>query len=110
MRLMLGTPGIPSLLVTVDDDFDPAHFAFTVINGAWEGKFTNGHVTVLGIPGGGDYSDLGITHILTEEQDRLRGENSWDFQTVFNNFDNPAYVGPVWEKVVFDNMDDDIPF
>ena len=112
MRLMLGTPGNPRLLVTVKDDFDPAHFEFRVINGAWDGVFTNGHVTVLGIPGGGDFSDLGITEIICSNQDRLRGNNSWDYQTVFNNFDDPAYVGPEWEKVVFefDNMDDDIPF
>ena len=107
---MLGTPGNPSLLVTVEDDFDPNRFEFRVINGSWNGVFTNGHITVLGIPGGGDFSDLDITHILTEDQNRLRGKTSWDYQTVFNNFDNPAYVGPVWKKVVFDYMDDDIPF
>jgi hypothetical protein len=110
MRLMLGTPGNPSLLVTVDDNFDPKKFEFTVINGGWEGVFTNGHVTVLGCPDGDDFSDLGITYILTEEQDRLRGADVWDFQTVFNNFDNPNYVGPEFRKVDFDFMDDDIPF
>ena len=109
MRLMLGTPGNPSLLVTVEDNFDPAKFEFRVINGAWNGVFTNGHMTVLGNPCG-SWSSLDVTHILTEDQDRLRGNNSWDYQTVFNNFDNPAYVGPEWEKVVYNDMDDDIPF
>ena len=48
--------------------------------------------------------------ILTEEQDRLRGEDSWDYQTVFNNWENPNYVGPVWAKPHWNDMDDDIPF
>jgi hypothetical protein len=107
---MLGTLGNPSLLVTVEDNFDPSKFEFRVINGAWDGVLTNGHVTVLGIPGGGDYSDLDITHILTEEQDRLRGNSSWDYQTVFDNFNNPAYVGPVWATPHWEDMDDDIAF
>jgi hypothetical protein len=107
---MLGTLGNPSLLVTVEDNFDPSKFEFRVINGAWDGVFTNGHVTVLGIPDGGDYSDLGVTYILTEEQDRLRGESSWDYQTVFNNFDNPTYVGPEWAQPRWADMDDDIAF
>jgi hypothetical protein len=110
MRLMLGTPGNPSLLVTVDDDFDPTRFEFSVINGAWDGVFTNGHITVLGIPGGRDYSDLSITYILTEDQNRLRGNSTWDYQTVFNNFDNSAYVGPEFKQVYFGDMDDDIAF
>jgi hypothetical protein len=109
MRLMLGTPGKPSLLVTVDDDFNPTSFDFSVINGAWAGEFTHGHVTVF-MPRGDDWSSLDIPYILTEDQDRLRGNNSWDYQTVFDNWDNPAYVGPVWEKVVYADMDDDIAF
>jgi hypothetical protein len=111
MRLMLGTPGNPRLLVTVDDNFDPARFEFSVINGAWDGMFTNGHITVLKIPAGGDYSDLDITHILTKDQGRLRGNNTWDYQTVFNNFDNPNYVGPEYKKfAVPADWDDDIAF
>jgi hypothetical protein len=107
MRLMLGTPGHPSLLVNVEDNFAPALFKFRVINGAWDGVMTNGHVTVLGIPGGGDYSDLGITHILSEDQDRLRG----DYNTVFYNFDNPAYVAPKPKEFAFPvYWDDDIAF
>ena len=110
MRLMLGTPGgRPSLLVTVKDDFDPANFDFNVINGGWEGKFTNGHISVFGCPSG-DWYDLGVTHILIEDQDRLRGEDRHDYETVFNNWNNPNYVGPVWKTVKFDDMDDDIAF
>lgn len=113
MRLMLGTPGNPSLLVSVDDNYDPTTFKFSVINGQWDGVFTNGHVTVLGIPGGGDYSDLGITEILTDNQDRLRCDFTvfGDYNTVFDNFDNPNYVAPEYKQHAnFDNMDDDIPF
>ena len=113
MRLMLGNGNTPSLLVSVDDNYDPTNFKFSVINGAWDGVFTNGHVTVLGIPGGGDYSDLGITEILTDNQDRLRSDftNFGSYNEVFANFDNPNYVAPEYKRYTkFDDMDDDIPF
>jgi hypothetical protein len=107
---MLGTPdNDPSLLVLVEDDFDPADFDFEVINGRWEGKFTNGHISVFGCPSG-DWSDLGVTHILSEDQHRLRGKDSWDYQTVFDNWDNPNYVGPEWITPHWPDMDDDIAF
>jgi len=105
MRLMLGTKGMPSLLVDVSEDFDLGIFDFWVINGAWKGKYTNGWITIYGAPGG-DFSSLDRVEILTDDQDRLRG----DYQDVFDNFDNVDYVAPKREPVVFADMDDDIPF
>ncbi len=105
MRLMLGTMGKPSLLVTVEQERSPTDFDFWVANGAWDGIFNNGHVTILGCPSG-DFSDLNQTEILCDNQNRLRG--SW--QTVFDNFDNPDYVAPAAKVVDFSDLDDDIPF
>jgi len=102
---MLGTKGMPSLLVDVSEDFDLGIFDFWVINGAWKGKYTNGWITIYGAPGG-DFSSLDRVEILTDDQDRLRG----DYQDVFDNFDNVDYVAPKREPVVFADMDDDIPF
>jgi hypothetical protein len=50
MRLMLGSNGDPSLLVSVDDDYNPSRFKFSVINGAWEGEFIDGHISIFGCP------------------------------------------------------------
>ena len=107
MRLMLGTEGNPSLLVSVADNYDPTNFKFDVVNGAWEGHFTNGHISVLDGYGYSPppFSSLDTMEILTDNQDRLRGE----YQEVFNNFDNPNYVAPAY-KYVPDDFDDDIPF
>ena len=105
MRLMLGTKGNPSLLVAVEQERSPADFDFWVVNGAWSGVFNDGHMTVLGCPTG-DFSSLDHVEILTDNQDRLRGE----YQNVFNNFSNPEYVAPAAKIVDFSDMDDDIPF
>ena len=105
MRLMLGTKDNPSLLVEVEQELSPTHFDFWVVNGAWHGVFTNGYITVLGCPSG-NYSSIDKTEILCDNQDRLRG----DYNTVFENFDNANYVAPLHERVVFHDMDDDIPF
>lgn len=106
MRLMLGTKERPSLLVDVTQEKSPTEFDFWVVNGAWEGTFTNGHVTVWNPPTG-SWSDLDITEILSDNQDRLRG----DYNDVFNNFHDPSYVAPVPKKVVLPaDWDDDIPF
>jgi hypothetical protein len=105
MRLMLGTKDQPSLLIELEQEMSPAHFDFWVVNGAWRGVFTNGYITILGCPSG-DYSSLEKTEILCDNPDRLRG----DYNTVFKNFDNVDYVAPVPKRVVFDDMDDDIPF
>ena len=105
MRLMLGTKDCPSLLIELEQEMSPTHFDFWVVNGAWRGVFTNGYITILGCPGG-DYSSLEKTEILCDNQDRLRG----GYNTVFENFDNIDYVAPKHKQVVFDDMDDDIPF
>lgn len=106
MRLMLGTKDRPSLLVSVEQEHTPSHFEFLVINGMWEGTFYNGHVTVRGCPSG-DYSSLDLVEVLCDNPDRLRG----DYQTVFNNFDNPNYVAPMPKKIELpSSWDDDIPF
>ena len=105
MRLMLGTKDHPSLLVEVEQEHSPTHFEFWVVNGAWQGTYTNGKVTVW-CPDG-PWTDLDHTEILSDNQDRLRG----DYQTVFNNFSNPSYVAPKPEKVVLPaEWEDDIPF
>ena len=113
MRLMLGNAdGKPELLVAVEDNFDPAKFEFRVVNGGWEGVFTNGHITVLGCPSG-VWSDLDITEILTDNQDRLRSDftNFGSYDEVFANFDNPNYVAPEYKKPKYpDYWDDDIAF
>jgi hypothetical protein len=102
---MLGTVERPSLLVDIEQEKSSSEFDFWVVNGAWHGTFTNGHITVWDPPTG-SWSKLDIDEILCDNQDRLRG----DYQEVFNNFDNPNYVAPNREPVVFHNMDDDIPF
>jgi hypothetical protein len=102
---MLGTVERPSLLVDIEQEKSPTEFDFWVINGAWHGTYTNGHITVWDPPTG-SWSKLDIDEILCDNQDRLRG----DYQEVFNNFDNPNYVAPKREPVVFHDMDDDIPF
>ena len=102
---MLGTKDCPSLLVELEQEMSPTHFDFWVVNGAWRGVFINGHITILGCPSG-DYSSLEKIEILCDTPDRLRG----DYNTVFANFANVDYVAPMPKRVVFDDMDDDIPF
>ncbi len=104
MRLMLGTMDYPSLLVDIGQEKSPTEFDFWVVNGAWEGTFYNGYVTVHHL--WNPHSSLEKIEILCDNQDRLRG----DYQEVFDNFHNPNYVAPKREPVVFHNMDDDIPF
>ena len=106
MRLMLGTPNNPSLLVNVTEFRASKDFDFFVVNGGWEGTLhPNGRITIWHPDN--PWSDLDINEILCDNQDRLRG----DYNTVFCNFSNPDYVAPkpkelpvrVWQ-------DDDIPF
>jgi hypothetical protein len=105
MRLMLGTTDQPSLLVDIEQEKSPTEFDFWVINGAWFGTFTNGYVTVWHPDR--PWTKLDKTEILCNNQDRLRG----DYQTVFDNFDNPDYVAPRRETAtVPPEWDDDIPF
>lgn len=105
MRLMLGTKDQPSLLIELEQEMSQTHFDFWVVNGAWHGVFTNGYITILGCPSG-DHSSLEKTEILCNNQDRLRG----NYNDVFENFDNVDYAAPVPLQVMFDDMDDDIPF
>lgn len=110
MRLMLGTQERPKLLVNVEQEYSPTHFDFWVVNGNWNGTFYNGYVTVYNCPSG-DYSSLDKVEILCDNQDRLRSSDwSGGYQEVFSNFHNPDYVAPKPEPVMFDDMDDDIPF
>lgn len=111
MRLMLGYNNKPSLLVDVKEDYDPTHFDFWVVNGAWEGTYYNGYVTVKKCPTG-DYSSLDKVEILCDNPDRLRSSYiHGGYQEVFNNFDNPNYVAPKVEKYYTPVWaDDDIPF
>jgi hypothetical protein len=102
---MLGTKEQPSLLVDIEQEKSPIEFDFWVVNGAWYGTYTDGHITVWDPPTG-SWSKLDIAEILCDNQDRLQG----DYQEVFNNFHNPDYVAPRREPVVFHDMDDDIPF
>ena len=109
MRLMLGTDGKPNLLVNVKQEHSPTHFEFWVVNGNWDGTYTDGYITVH--HPWEPFSSLDKTEILCDNQDRLRsGDWSGGYQEVFNNFNNVNYVAPKPKPVVFDNMDDDIPF
>ena len=104
MRLMLGTKDTPSLLIELEQEMSPTHFDFWVVNGAWQGVFTNGYITVIDCPSG-DFSSLEKTEILCDNPDRLRG----DYNDVFANFDNPNYIAPQPKRLP-DYWDDDIPF
>jgi hypothetical protein len=101
---MLGTKDQPSLLVNIQQEHSTNHFEFWVVNGAWEGTYTNGYITIH--HPWNPHSSLEKVEILSDNQDRLRGE----YQDVFDNFRNPNYVAPKREPVVFHDMDDDIPF
>lgn len=103
MRLMLGTKDQPSLLVDVEQEKSPTEFDFWVVNGAWQGTYTNGYVTIHHPDR--PWTELEKIEILTDNQDRLRG----DYQEVFNNFGDPDYVAPKPKKVE-SFWDDDIPF
>ena len=109
MRIMLGTePSNPSLLVSVDENFNPQEFDFHVVNGNWYGKCYQGHITVVGCPSG-PFSSLDRLTILSDNQDRLRG----NYRDVFDNFDDAAYVAPLdtFTRKQFDiELDDDIAF
>ena len=106
---MLGTElSNPSLLVSVDENFNPQEFDFHVVNGNWYGKYYQGHITVVEYPSG-PFSSLDRLTILSDNQDRLRGK----YHDVFANFDNATYVAPlatVNRKDIEVELDDDIAF
>jgi len=110
MRLMLGTKERPSLLVNLGQEYSPAHFDFWVVNGAWDGTFYNGYVTVHHPYN--PHSSLDKVEILCNNQDRLRSSDwSGGYQEVFNNFHDETYVAPKREPVKLPaSWDDDIPF
>lgn len=110
MRLMLGTKDNPSLLVNLGQEYSPTHFDFWVVNGAWDGTFYNGYVTVHHPYN--PHSSLDRVEILCDNQDRLRSSD-WDsgYQEVFNNFHDENYVAPKPKPVEYPaSWDDDIPF
>lgn len=111
MRLMLGQSGKPSLLVNVEQEHSPTHFEFWVVNGNWNGTYTDGYVTTHNCPSG-DYSSLDKVEILCDNQDRLRSSDwSGGYQEVFNNFHDENYVAPKPKPVKLPaSWDDDIPF
>lgn len=108
MRLMLGTAGNPNLLVTVGQEHSPTHFEFWVVNGCWDGTYTDGQVAVWHPDH--PWSDLSKIEILTDNQDRLRSVPHYSYQEVFENFDNVNYVAPAPKPVYMGDFDDDIPF
>ena len=106
MRLMIGCEERPVLLVDVDTNYDPNDFDFYVINGDWDGQYRNGFISILGCPGG-YFTSLEKHKILTDNQHRLRG----NYEIVFDNFHNEAYVAPSYAKKYQSvDIDDDIPF
>ena len=89
MRLMLGLNKKPHLLVSVKDFKDLNSFSFWVINGAWEGQFLNGKVSILKAPLGA-YTSLEKYDVLTTDEKRLAGP----YNIVFDNFSNENFVSP----------------
>ena len=104
MRLMLGTNDNPSLLVNVEQEYAPDHFEFWVVNGAWAGTFYQGKITVW--HSDSPWTDLVNLGVLSQDQDRLRG----DYQPVFDNWSNPNWSAPKDQPVEHLDWDDDIPF
>lgn len=104
MRLMLGTDDCATLLVEVANNYNADKFEFWVINGAWDGSFVDGHITIF--HPWSSSSSLDKVKILTDNQDRLRGE----YIDVFENIDNEDYVAPEYEHLSYADMYDDIPF
>jgi hypothetical protein len=106
---MLGSADRPSLLVNVGQEYSPTHFDFWVVNGNWDGTYYNGYVTVHHPYN--PHSSLDKVEILCNNQDRLRSSDwSGGYQAVFDNFHNETYMAPKPKPVVYDDMDDDIPF
>jgi hypothetical protein len=104
MRLMLGTNDTPSLLVNVEQEYSPDHFEFWVVNGAWQGTFYQGKITVWHPDS--PWTDLVNLGVLSRNQDRLRG----DYQPVFDNWSDPNWRAPKHQPVEHLDWDDDIPF
>lgn len=111
MRLMLGHDNVPSLLVNVKQEYGSEHFDFWVVNGAWEGTYYNGYITLHDCPSG-DYTSLDKIEVICNNQDRLRSSDWYGaYNDVFANYHNPDYVAPKPKPVEYPaSWDDDIPF
>lgn len=111
MRLMLGRTGQPDLLVSVEDYSNKNEFTFSVVNGNWQGKFINGFITIQDAPSGA-YTSLIKMEVLCDDQDRLYGKNTFDYNTVFYEYENLHYKTKYDYKVKqqFDDWIDDISF
>lgn len=103
MRLMLGTKDKPSLLVETEDPI-MGTFDFWVVNGAWQGSYINGHVTVW-YPDA-PWTELDKVEILCDNQDRLHGH----YQEVFDNFHDETWISPSAAVVSSADWHDDIAF
>jgi hypothetical protein len=119
MRLMLGYnyrgDGRASLLVEVDEKLyreNPKNFKFYVVNGCWYGDFEYGKVVAYYGERRNSVASVARGYfVMSEEQDRLRGDYQCDYQCVFNNFHDPTYVAPLPQKINYSEFwDDDIPF
>ena len=104
MRMMLGTNDNPSLLVNVEQEYSPDHFEFWVVNGAWAGTFYQGKITVWHPDS--PWTDLVNLSVLSQDQDRLRG----DYQPVFDNWSNPNWRAAKPQPQEHLAWDDDIAF
>jgi hypothetical protein len=93
--------GEPNLLVTITKEHASDHFDFRVVNGAWDGAFNRGRITVWSPEA---FSLIEYrANIICDNQDRLRG----DYDAVFANFHDVGWVAPDYSK----SIDDDcIPF
>lgn len=78
---MLGVNGEPNLLVEVERDYSPTNFDFWVVNGAWNGTFNNGHVTVWHPKN--PWTSLEKSEVICDDQHLLHG----DYAKVFNHFE-----------------------
>ena len=95
----------PTLLVDVDAMYYPFNFKFHVVNGGWSGQYVSGTIHIDGNHG----TPIDGYKILTDNQDRLRGE----YGDVFANFDNLNWVAPTPDAAPFESnleWDDDVPF
>jgi hypothetical protein len=58
---------------------------------------------------GGNYTSLDKVEILCDNQVRLRGSAD-DYNDVFNNFNDPHYIGPEPRVYLTNPDDDEVPF
>jgi hypothetical protein len=96
--------GNPNLLVSITQEHAIDHFDFRVINGAWDGVFNRGRITVMCAE---PFSVIDYrVNVICDNQDRLRGA----YDDVFANFWDVDWVAPDYAKMIAEEYDDDIPF